>query len=90
MAITRKQHHLFSVREIDSLSDWPITTELFDCNNKSMHIICNVYMSYYGKSKGSQTSDFVDTIDALQSFVDHYNSLHPIKFVGDFNSQQSG
>jgi len=87
VAIICKKHNLFSAREIDSPSDRTITIELFDCNNKIMHIICNVYMPYYDKSKCTQTNDFIDTIDVLQSLIDRYNVSHPIKFVGDFNSQ---
>jgi len=47
VAIICKKHHLFSDCEIDSAGNRTITIELFDCNKKSIHIICNVYMPYF-------------------------------------------
>ena len=44
-------------------------------------------MPYYDQSKCTQTEDFIDTIDVLQSLIDCYNVIHPIKFLGDFNVQ---
>ena len=44
-------------------------------------------MPYYDNSKCTQTNYFINTIDVLQSLSDLYNMFHPIKFVGDFNSQ---
>ena len=84
--ICRKNDQLcFSMLPCDSERICPIL--ISDKRDNPLHIIVNVYMPYFDKSKNSQTDLFIETIDILQSFIDNYSGLAPIKLVGDFNAQ---
>ena len=59
----------------------------------SLQCLClghiHVYMPYFdnGRSHGEQTEVFVDTIDSVQSILDNFGALGPVKIAGDFNVQ---
>ena len=75
----------FSMLPCDSNRICPVL--ITDKKENPLHIIVNVYMPYFDKSKKSQTDLFIDTLDSLQSFIDSYSGLAPIKLLGDFNAQ---
>ena len=54
-----------------------------DSHGNPVQIILNVYMPCNNADQ-VQTEKFVDTIDIMQSFVDEYVAMAPIKIVGGY------
>ena len=59
------------------------------CNasGTTVQVILAVYMPYYDSGNKHQTEEYLLTIDALQSCIDKYATLAPLKILGDFNVQ---
>ena len=86
VSIICKMNTNFTYRELPVPSDRLIAVCIDDSHDNSAHIILNVYMPFYNGDL-AQTEKFVDTIDTMQSFVDEYVAMAPIKIVGDYNVQ---
>ena len=87
VAIMCKKNKMVNFKELDSPGNRTLVVGIFDLHNKPVDVICNVYMPYYSTGNADQMEEFVATVDVLQSVLDRYSSLGPVKFVGDFNTQ---
>ena len=61
-----------------------IVIGFYDRDNKLVEVLCNVYMPFYDSGKTSNTHQYIDTIDVLQSMMDKYSAECSVKLVGDF------
>ena len=86
VSIICKMNINFTYRELPVPSDRLIAVYIDDSHGNPAQIILNVYMPFYN-SDLAQTVQFVNTIDTMQSFVDEYVAMAPIKIVGDYNVQ---
>ena len=85
-SIICKMNTNFTSSELPVSSDRLIAVCIDDSHGNPAQIILNVYMPFYNGDL-AQTEKFVDTIDTMQSFVDKYVAMAPIKIVGDYNVQ---
>jgi exonuclease III len=86
LAIICKKSTSFKFHVIDIPSDRIMCVCVNDNEGKPVQLIFDVYMPYYN-SQPTQTELYIETVDILQSSVDHYGSLAPIQILGDFNVQ---
>jgi hypothetical protein len=73
--------------ELATDSERIIAIGVCDPRGSIVQIITSVYMPFYQNGNLQQTELFVETLDALQSLLDKYGSLAPIKLCGDFNAK---
>ena len=59
----------------------------YDKDGNAVQLLVCVYMPFYQNAQ--QTALYIETIDALQSTVDNFALLAPIKIMGDFNTPLS-
>ena len=72
--------------EIETMSD-RIVAITVQHNSSVVQVITCVYLPFYKAGDHKQTDLFVETIDALQSIIDKFNPICPIRIIGDLNVQ---
>ena len=82
IAIIVKKHKSLNVSEITCSSDRLLSIAFKNKNDNYVQVVCNVYMPFFDSSNVQCIDRYVETIDELQSMVDDYNRLCPVKFFG--------
>ena len=75
-----------SYREIECSSDRVIPVQVM-CGKQHMQVLIGVYMPFYKSGDRQQTEEFIATLDAIQTVVDEYAQLGPVRLVRDLNVQ---
>lgn len=70
--------------EIPVMTERIQSLKVCDATGHPVQVLCSVYLPHYS---ADSTPDFIETLDELQSLIDTYASLCPIKVLGDFNVQ---
>ena len=86
VSIIIKQNNYFTCKEIENLSDRIVTVGLYDRDDNLIQVLCCTYMPFFNGKK-DQINLYVETIDALQSVIDQFAAIAPIKVIGDLNAQ---
>ena len=86
MAIICKDLTGLSYSEIDADSGRITGVIVKDNNGNPIHIMSSVYLPFH-PGDANQMELFIETIDVLQSVIDKYGHLAPLKIMGDFNAQ---
>ena len=76
----------YFTKEIPTASDRIVAVGMYDKNDILTQVICSSYLPFYDGDK-TRLAQYIETIDALQTLVDKYACLAPIKILGDFNTQ---
>jgi exonuclease III len=76
-----------NILEIETTNTRTIAVGIRDNSGALKHVIVNMYMPYYDGTKGTQTDEYIECLDVLQTFIDKYAQVCPIKVMGDFNAQ---
>ena len=86
VAIITKGIPNVTVLEINVASDRICAVGLYDECGNIIHVVASVYMPFYNSSK-VKTEEYMETMDHLQSLLDQYAPVAPVKICGDFNAQ---
>ena len=87
LAVICKTNSLYHARMINVHNDRLLVIGLYTTGGALFHVIVNVYMPFYDRSKCDNTMQYVEVIDELQNVVDKYSAQVAVKIVGDFNAQ---
>ena len=87
VSVICKDNALLNYRELESPSDRIITVGVYDLSDVLIQVICCVYMPYYKRGSIDQTEHFINATEVLQSVIDDYGALCPLKIFGDLNVQ---
>ena len=84
VAIVYRNIRLLSYSVIEADSDRFTGVTVKDVNGNPIQTIISVYMPYYS-GVSAQTECFIESIDSLQTTIDKFAHLAPLKILGDFN-----
>ena len=86
VAIICNRNKIVTYRELPIATDKAVAVCVSDTAGVPSQIVLNVYMPFFSNTL-SQSQQYTETVDILQSFYDQFAAMALIKFVGDFNVQ---
>lgn len=88
VSIICKNKRKCSYFEIETDNPRIITVGVRNVSGALKCVVSDVYMPYYKTSNNRfQTDEYIECLDVLQSVIDKYASVCPVKVLGDFNAQ---
>ena len=87
VSIICKHQEKLSFHELETPGDRVIAVGVYDSTGAIKQVIVCAYLPFYQGGNSKSTESFTESLDILQSVIDKYGALAPLKVFGDFNVQ---